>query len=205
MEETKETQVVNEELESLKKEKEAALKKLTVLSQENEMLSSIIEDYQKESGVKFNLNKGKLLPALVATQMELKEVEKSSENPFFNSSYADLSTIIKETRPILAKHGLVVVQAPINGKMGLDKKPTLTVKTILFHEDGEFIEYDSTTFAPKNPADIQAWGSAMTYLKRYTLQSLLCISFKVEDDDGNSNSGKSPVKATPTKTKGNRL
>lgn len=76
MEEIKETQVVNEELESLKKEKEAALKKVAVLSQENEMLSSIIEDYQKESGVKFNLNKGKLLPALVATQMELKEVEK---------------------------------------------------------------------------------------------------------------------------------
>lgn len=122
-----------------------------------------------------------LIKALVAFHSDMKEVEKSSENPFYNSSYADLSQILEVVRPILSAHGLTVAQFIIDG---VDKK-SVAVKTLLMHESGQFFESDTMSIVPAK-SDAQQVGSVTTYLRRYGLQSILMVSFKAEDDDGNS-------------------
>lgn len=118
----------------------------------------------------------KISAALVKFQSQLRPVAKEAENPFFKSSYADLSSILKAVMPVLTANGLAVIQ-PLKV---IDDKVILITK--LIHESGETIE--SEMILPHN-ADPQKYGSLITYYKRYQLQALLGINTE-EDDDGNS-------------------
>lgn len=118
----------------------------------------------------------KISAALVKFQSQLRPVAKEAENPFFKSSYADLSSILKAVMPVLTANGLAVIQ-PL--KVVEDK---VILITKLIHESGEAIE--SEMILPHN-AEPQKYGSLITYYKRYQLQALLGINTE-EDDDGNS-------------------
>lgn len=117
-----------------------------------------------------------LSQALVKFQSQLKPVAKESENPFFKSSYANLSSILQAVLPILSANGLAVVQ-PMKVQDGV----TILI-TRLIHESGELIE--SEMILPPH-ADPQKYGSLITYYKRYQIQALLGVNTE-EDDDGNS-------------------
>lgn len=120
----------------------------------------------------------KLAYALTRAQEELPLIKRESVNPFYKSKYADLPTIFDAIRPVLAKHKLAVLQ----GGDGADTT-RLGVSTMLLHESGEFIEY--TFPMPCTMEDPQKAGSAITYGRRYGLQSILGIAAE-EDDDGNT-------------------
>src|SRR5690242_7489896 len=123
-----------------------------------------------------------LAVALVKAQSEITSVSKDGNNPHFRSKYATLDNIIDETRPILAKHGLAVLQMP-----GGDGENVI-MKTMLMHESGEWLETEPLVMRPtKN--DPQGMGSCITYARRYSLSALLSISTD-EDDDGNASSQK---------------
>jgi hypothetical protein len=115
----------------------------------------------------------KISQALVKFQSQLKPVAKEAENPFFKSSYADLSSILKAVMPVLTSNGLAVIQ-PL--KVVEDK---VVLMTKLIHESGETIE--SEMVLPHN-ADPQKYGSLLTYYKRYQLQALLGINTETDDD-----------------------
>ena len=116
--------------------------------------------------------------ALVAFNAEVKIIEKDAKNPHFKNDYATLDTIINEVRPILAKHGLVIMQFP-----GGDGEK-YTLRTMLIHESGEWIESEPLTMRPvKN--DPQGIGSCTTYARRYSLSAMLSLNTG-EDDDGNN-------------------
>ena len=51
----------------------------------------------------------KLASALSKAQSEMKGAEKKSINPFFNSGYADLHTVIESSFPHLTKNGLSAI------------------------------------------------------------------------------------------------
>lgn len=119
----------------------------------------------------------KLSQALVKFQSQLKPVNKDSENPFFKSSYADLSSILQAIMPLLSANGLAVVQ-PMKVQDGLT-----ILSTVLIHESGESLT--SEMILPPH-ADPQRYGSLISYYKRYQLQALCGISTKDEDDDANS-------------------
>ena len=123
---------------------------------------------------------GILVAALIAAQKELKIVEKSAENPFFKSKYADLPAIDKEYKRVFPSHGLVVTQFP-DGK-GLT--------TVLAHSSGEWIS--STAEAPLAKADPQGLGSMITYLRRYALAAVCGIVTDYDDDDGHHASTPKP-------------
>lgn len=132
-----------------------------------------------------------LAEALVAAQEEMPAVERDGTNPHFRSSFTTLGHLLAKARPVLNKHGLSIVQLPSRGE---DGSPTL--RTTILHTSGERIEADAPLFLPKN--DPQGQGSAITYLRRYSLASALGISDQ-EDDDGNSASGKQmETPAAPT-------
>lgn len=113
----------------------------------------------------------KIAAALVKAQSEMGNATKESKNPFFKSSYANLNSIREAVLPALNKHGIAVLQ-PINGDV---------VTTTLLHESGEQISSDTRIVCAKQN-DPQAYGSAVSYARRYGLQSMVCIG--AEDDDG---------------------
>ncbi len=130
-----------------------------------------------------------LAPALIAAQKEIKGVAKDATNPHFKNRYASLDAIIDAVRPVLAKHGLAIIQG------ALESDPvTLSVETMLVHTSGEWITGGVTL--PLGKADPQGAGAAMTYGRRYGLAALLSLATE-EDDDGNH---ASPPRAAPAET-----
>lgn len=118
------------------------------------------------------MSKIKLLQNLAKVKSEIGKISKDNTNPFFKSNYFDVNTLLEHVEPLLQKFGLVLLQ-PIE-----DNK----VRTEIYNvEDGQFIFSEMEL---PNLNDPQKLGSAITYFRRYTLQSLLGL--QAEDDDGNS-------------------
>lgn len=130
----------------------------------------------------------KLAEALATAQGEIENAHKTSNNPHFKSKYADLAEVINTARPVLSKHGLSVSQWPSFAD-GL-----VSVETILTHKSGEWISNIASAPLERNTA--QGVGSAITYLRRYSLAALAGIA--QEDDDGNAASERE-AKAKPAK------
>jgi hypothetical protein len=125
-----------------------------------------------------------ILPALLKVQKELEKVKKGEVNPFFKSNYADLNSVIDVCKEPLNNAGILVLQP-----VGHDEHGDY-VETILVHaESGEIMSDKMRLIATTDP---QKQGSAITYARRYALQSMLFM--QAVDDDGNTAS--MPVKTT---------
>lgn len=119
-----------------------------------------------------------LATALGKAQAQLKPAIKDSTNPHFKSKYADLGAIWDACRKALPEHGLSVVQMPTDSTEG-----RVALTTVLMHSSGEYI---GTTYSTRLQQDsAQGVGSALTYLRRYALASMVGIVAD-EDDDGNA-------------------
>ena len=116
----------------------------------------------------------KISAALLVAQKNIGAAVKGSENPFFKKKYADLGAIMEACKDPLNENGITVLQ-PI----GSDESGVY-VETILLHESGEFIS-SNLRISVKSQNDPQAQGSAISYAKRYALQSMVFIPS--EDDD----------------------
>jgi len=118
---------------------------------------------------------GELAKALAAAQAELEPAKRDATNPHFRSKYADLSACWDAVRAPLARHGLAVSQLPsLDGDV-------VRLTTMLLHTSGEFIGSDAAVRIAKH--DAPSVGSALTYLRRYSLSAIVGLS-SVEDDDG---------------------
>lgn len=117
----------------------------------------------------------KIAPAIIKAQSEMGNARKGSTNPFFKSKYADLNSIREAVMPALHENGIAVLQPTIH----LDNRNF--VETILIHTSGETYS-GLTEIISSKPNDPQAQGSAISYARRYGLQSILNIG--AEDDDG---------------------
>lgn len=139
-----------------------------------------------------------LSAALVAFQAEVGTVAKDAANPFFKSTYADLPAVKAAAQPILAKHGLGVVQEP--GYITVADKIYDTLVTTVFHEAASGINGGFRSVMVLKPVknDPQAQGSAITYARRYAFMAVLGLVAD-NDDDGNAASGASKPKATRAK------
>lgn len=116
----------------------------------------------------------KLTEAMAAAVQEFGDVIKDVTNPFFKSTYADLSNHIDATRTQLGKHGLVLFQGPGMNESG----PNVT--TMLSHASGELIGF--TFPIPASKLDAQGIGSALTYNRRYSQAPILNIAGEYDDD-----------------------
>jgi hypothetical protein len=114
-------------------------------------------------------------------KLAIGKVTKNANNPHFKKSYADLNAIIEAVEPILLENGLLLLQ-PIQGNS--------VCTQIIDIDSGDKVESCMELPAGMNP---QQQGSAITYYRRYTLQSTL--SLQSVDDDGAAAS-----KSTPTKS-----
>ena len=131
-----------------------------------------------------------LAPALVKANAEVANALKDSHNPHFGSNFASLHAVLEAVKPVYAKHALTLVQVP-----GLDEHGRATVDTMVLHESGEWLA--GVSGAPLQKNDPQGVGSAITYLRRYSLAALAGIT--QEDDDGNAASHTPAVQRTAAK------
>jgi hypothetical protein len=117
-----------------------------------------------------------LFKSLAEFQQEVPTIHKATQG--YGYTYADLPKIFEVINPLLKKHGLGFTQL-INGT---------ELVTIVFHvETGETIE--SKTAIPqgvqlKGMNDFQVLGSAISYLRRYCISSILGIVSDKDTDAG---------------------
>ncbi len=131
-----------------------------------------------------------LYKAIFKSKTEYQKVLKSSTNPFHKSKYADLGAVLDAIEPALEANNLLIIQG------GFDSHTAVTTR--LVHADSDqWLEIDMSS--PLKSEDPQGVGSAITYLRRYSIMSLFCLRAE-NDDDGNAGSGKG--KTVPMNDKG---
>ena len=128
---------------------------------------------------------GKLAEALSKAQGEMNPVHKDGENPFFKSKYSTLQAVMDACREPLVKNGLAIIQT-MTGTDGY-----VGVKTTLAHTSGQFIS--GTLLLKPVKTDPQAAGSAITYMRRYSVMAMVGL-VPDEDDDGEKAMDRKPVK-----------
>ena len=133
---------------------------------------------------------GKIIPALLKAQKKIGAAVKGADNPFFKSKYADLGSVMEACKGPLNDEGIVIVQSPSLRKNEITGEVDNIMETVLLHESGEFIQGEMKLILDKK--DMQKLGSAISYSKRYILQSMAFIP--AMDDDANIASNKSAAK-----------
>jgi hypothetical protein len=106
----------------------------------------------------------------------------------YSFKYADLSACAKAAAPYLKANSLAVTQLINDGKL----------ITILSHKSGQWIK--SSLLLPQQTNDYQSYGSAITYLKRYSYCAILGIVADTDDDANMACGNQADIKpATPAK------
>lgn len=138
---------------------------------------------------------------------EVTNPDNNADNPYFKSKYANLAEVLNHVRPAMGKYGLSIIQAPFveynvydtdsNGKSSTASHDLITLQTMLMHKSGGYMVFPPLSGKPAK-RDIQGVGSIITYLRRFSLNSIAGTAGEV-DDDGISAAGKK--KKTQAKTK----
>ena len=139
----------------------------------------------------FNLtdDRKELFAALIKAQSAMGSAVRDSKNPHFRHGYASLSAVIDAVIPVLNEAGVGILQLPSQH----DNQVQLT--TVLIHSSGQMVSSTVATPMDSRRNNAQGVGSAITYLRRYSLQSIMGLP--VEDDDGNAASGRQTKRRQP--------
>jgi len=126
--------------------------------------------------------------AFAECQAEIPSVIKNRSNDQTRSRYADLAAIERAAMPVITKHGFSVRFSPSKSEI----EGCYGVKCTVSHESGYAEEYSADIPADmagvkgvRNKTLTHAFGSTMSYGRRY----LLCMVFNIatnDDDDGNA-------------------
>jgi len=119
-----------------------------------------------------------LYSSLVQALAEMANPKKIANNPFFKSKYATLEDTLAIASSTLAKYDLAVMQ------LNVSRETDSVLVTRIIHKSGAFLEDGGVPLKLKDQNDAQKLGSAITYARRYGLQSMLGMCG--EDDDGNT-------------------
>lgn len=141
----------------------------------------------------------KIAPALVKAQAAMSFARKDTTNPHFKSTFAGLPSVIDAVKGPLNDNGIAFIQTP-----GPSDDGKLHLTTRLIHTSGQWIE--DTAVCPLPKSDPQGFGSASTYIRRYSLAAI--TGLYQDDDDGEgathreeaekpSTAKQKPVQGTP--------
>ena len=126
--------------------------------------------------------------ALVSAQKTMGKALKQSSNPHFKSKYADLSSVIDACMGSLNDAGIAVIQPT-----GEDENGRYVETRLIHAASGDTLSCRVPLIVAKN--DMQGYGSAVTYARRYGLMAMTGIA--PEDDDGNAAAKAPPMIETP--------
>lgn len=115
--------------------------------------------------------------AFVKAQSEFEAIAFDKQNPHFKNKYASLGAVLKATLPALNRNGIALVaQTEVS-------EGEIWLATRLVYGGLAFARSEWPIGKVGTPP--QQLGSALTYARRYTLQSILGVVAE-EDDDGNA-------------------
>jgi len=121
--------------------------------------------------------------ALAAAQANMGKALKQATNPHFKRKYADLGNVMDACLPALNEAGIAVIQPAGEDETGR------YVETIFIHgESGDKLSCRVPLIVDQN--NMQRYGSAVTYARRYGLMAMAGIA--PEDDDGHAASQSAP-------------
>lgn len=125
----------------------------------------------------YETNRAEIAAALAAANNVLSNPTKNRTASMgtYGYTYASLDTVLAHVRPVLAAHGLSIMQdVTVDGNR-------VNVSTAVLHSSGESIA--TGPIGGPTGSDYQALGSAITYLRRYGVLAALGLATD-EDDDG---------------------
>jgi len=142
--------------------------------------------------------------ALLALHGDIEVMKKDESNPFFKSKYVPLPKMLRILKPICQKHGFILSQPTdianaqqgivnvvfssiVHAETGISEIAKLAISNDLLKEMKK-LKINNTEESYQSQGTIQGLGAAITYLRRYTLSSLLGL--EEADDDGNAVSGR---------------
>jgi hypothetical protein len=124
--------------------------------------------------------KAAFIAAMVEVQAVLPSVvraEGATSKDGRNYKYADLTAYLSAARALLKQHGLCFIAAPSTDA----RDNSLVLRSMLAHKDGATLTV-ITPLVVGQYVDMQGFGSAVTYARRYVFSAM--FNFAVEDDDG---------------------
>jgi len=133
----------------------------------------------------------KIAPAITAALAVMPNPAMNAHNPFFKNKYADLKCLTDAARGVLSDAGLAVVQTFASAPEG-----HLGLTTTLLHSSGEYIS--GTIIMPLDKKTPQAYGSAATYARRYSLAAICGMVGDPDDDAEGSMKRSDKPKASDT-------
>lgn len=139
-----------------------------------------------------------LSAALAKAQGEFTPAKKTGENPHLKNTYATLDDVIASVRGPLSANGLAVVQ-PLTSE-----GEHFILETLLMHESGEWIGTEALIqhmAGNRGVNELQAFGGALTYMRRYMLSAMLGINTEADTDGEGprkNGNGKQPAQKQPT-------
>jgi hypothetical protein len=117
-------------------------------------------------------------PPIPKTKTATVKVQESKGGGSYSYQYADLADVLTVVRPVLAAEGLAVYQ-----QTTYESERRLLLTTTLEHVSGASLV--STIVLTASPDSPQAFGGALTYLRRYELVTLLGIQADEDADAHN--------------------
>lgn len=127
------------------------------------------------------------IAAFAAAQADMPDLQKNAINPHFGNRYISLESLMPQVLEVLNAHNFVLLQVP-------DVVPSTgqpALRTELIWTDGS--SFGGVTPLVLDKQTPQAHGSAITYMKRYALMSILGLVAD-KDDDGESAMNREKVK-----------
>lgn len=115
-----------------------------------------------------------LVKAFLAAQKKIKNPKFDSKNPHFGNEYASLAAVREAIVPVLNEEGIAVIQNLTGASDGV------ACETILIGHGG--ILRFGPLFVPSAKKDAQGFGSAATYVRRYSLPAVVGVVGDSDDD-----------------------
>lgn len=131
--------------------------------------------------------------AIAAAKAEIGPVIRNAKG-HNNKAYADFAAIARSVDPIITAHGL-------SYRFRTTQTERINVTCVLSHKSGHFEE--TTLSGPPDASGsknaIQAIGSTLTYLQRYSLIQALGLAAANDDDGATSDEATGPISAEQAK------
>jgi hypothetical protein len=122
-----------------------------------------------------------LIQELLEVQRELSHATADAVNPHFKSQYVKFEDLWDYAKEALNSHNIMIQQLSHECEVGA------CIETVL-HGHGASMSTGKMIVRADKPT-AQAFGSAITYAKRYSLSMALGIGADKDDDANNATSG----------------
>jgi hypothetical protein len=123
----------------------------------------------------------KLIEELLEVQQELSHATADAVNPHFKSQYVKFEDLWDYAKEALNSHSIMIQQLSHECEVGA------CIETVLYGHGDSLSTGKMIVRADKPTA--QAFGSAITYAKRYSLSMALGIGADKDDDANNATTG----------------